>query len=200
MGWLPSLDDVEILRADVQSFVSAELVAVRYVALDFQRFDVAPDHRGPRQITDLIEWAAPGWAHASGDGIDCGVELDLSFGRTLAVTWESPGRHESVDVFGGKLVGSVFDEEADVAVWDVTSGSRWSQFIGDVITSIELHYIPWAPGDGYWCTRVTIGFESADVVLLLGDFDEVGLLEPSANNVAVLFSPKSLPEWERRLT
>lgn len=199
MGWLSSLDDVQMLRADVQSLVGAELVAVRYVALDYRRFDLAPGHRGPRVIIDQIEWMAPDWTHASGDGIDYGVELDLSSGRTLAVTWESPGNHESLDVFAGKLIGSVLDVEPDVAVWEVTTGSRWSDLIGNPITAIELHYVPWAPDEGYWCTRVTVEFGRANVVLLLGEFTPTGDVAPSADNVAVLFSPQSLPEWELRL-
>ena len=188
-----------MLRDNVHAFVAAELVAVRYLALDYTRIDMAPDHRGPRAITDPIEWVAPDWTHILGDGVDYGVELDLSSGRTLAISWEPPGNHESLDLFAGKLIGSVLDDEPDVAVWEVTTRSRWSHLVGNAITAIDLHYVPWAPNDGYWCTRVTLEFGPTNVVLLLGDFTDEGDLAPSANNVAVLFSPASLPEWELRL-
>jgi hypothetical protein len=188
MAWFSSLDDVQMLRDELHELVSAELVTVRYLTLDYTRFAVAADHSGPRAIADETEWTAPHWTHPIGDGVDFGVELDLSSGRTLSIAWEPPGSHESLEVFPGRLIGSLLDDEPDVAVWDVTARSRWTDLVGRTITAIDPHYIPWAPNDGYWCTRVALHFGAAAVVLLLRAFTENGDLTPSANNIAVLFS------------
>lgn len=56
---------------------------------------------------------------------------------------------------------------------------------------------PWAPDDGYWCTRVTITIGGSDIQLLGGEADAGQILAPSANNIAVLFAPARLPEWEQ---
>jgi hypothetical protein len=34
MGWVSSLDDVQMMRTDIQTIVAAKLIAVRYFALD----------------------------------------------------------------------------------------------------------------------------------------------------------------------
>lgn len=198
MGWLESLDEVEAVRREVHASVGAELVSVRYFTLDYGRSDIAPGHHGPRIISDVSEWSSPQWSCGPGDSVDFGVELDLSSGRTLSVTWETPGNHESLDVFPGRLIGSRLDDSPDVAVWEVTETSRWQEFVGAVITAVDLHFIPWAPGQGFWCTRVAVSFGNQTVVMMLGEIGVNGNIEPSADNVAVLFSPSGLPAWERR--
>jgi hypothetical protein len=66
-----------------------------------------------------------------------------------------------------------------------------------VITDVVVHYRPWAPGDGHWCSRITLHIDGHPVHLLLGDADSGQQLVPAADNIAVLFPPTQLPEWER---
>jgi hypothetical protein len=73
---------------------------------------------------------------------------------------------------------------------------RWDQFIGHKISDVQLHYRPWAPNDGYWCTRVTITIRGDDIQLLGGQAEAGQTLAPLADNVAVIFPPRRLPEWE----
>jgi hypothetical protein len=61
-----------------------------------------------------------------------------------------------------------------------------------VVTDVDLHYAPWAD-EGYWCSRITIAVGDRQVELLLGDADGDGRLVPSADNIAVVVSPGSLP-------
>lgn len=199
MGWLSSESEVQSLRDDISAFVGDTLVAVRYLTLDYARWEVARDHRGPRPLTTRSDWQDEGIAHPGGDTLDFGVELDLHSGRTLAVSWETPGHHESLAIFGGQLIGSTLEHNPDIAICDVGTTSRWRPLVGKAMTAIDLHYIPWAPHEGFWCTRVRIDFGSTNVVLLLGELTMGGELVPSADNVAVLFEPASLPEWELRL-
>jgi hypothetical protein len=199
MGWLQSEGDVQILRDDLSASVGDRLVAVRYLTIDYARWEVAPDFRGPRILRTSTDWHDEHIAHLLGDTLDYGVELDLESGRTLAITWESPGYHESLEVFGGKVIDSFLDPEPDIAVCEVGTTSRWRPLLGEVMTAIEAHYIPWAPDDGFWCSRVNLYFGATNVVLLLGALTSDGALIPSADNVVVLFAPASLPEWELRL-
>jgi hypothetical protein len=93
--------------------------------------------------------------------------------------------------------GAAYPEDADVAVWDVSQAGRWDSFTGAPITDVVLHYRPWAPGDGYWCSRITLDFDGRPVHMLLGQPDAGQQLAAAANNIAVLFPPAPLPEWER---
>jgi len=89
-------------------------------------------------------------------------------------------------------------EERDVAIWDVGTRSRWQPFIGADAVAVTLNYEPWDASGAFWCTRIELAFSSASVVLLLGEAGRDGEVGPSADNVAVLFEPATLPPWERR--
>jgi hypothetical protein len=79
---------------------------------------------------------------------------------------------------------------------DVSRAGRWDRFIGHEVSDVQLHYHPWAPGDGYRCTRVTVTVRGSDIHLPGGQA-EAQALAPPADNIAVLFPPAPLPEWER---
>jgi hypothetical protein len=79
-------------------------------------------------------------------------------------------------------------------VWDVSHAGRWDSFIGTAITDVILHYSRWN-GQGYWCSRITIAFGERLVHLLLSDAGAGQRLVPSADNIAVVFSPVPLPDW-----
>jgi hypothetical protein len=78
----------------------------------------------------------------------------------------------------------------------VSRAGRWDRFIGREILDVRLHYRPWAPHDGYWCTRVTLTIDGSDLQLLGGQADAGQRLAPAADNIAVLFPGARLPEWE----
>lgn len=77
-----------------------------------------------------------------------------------------------------------------------TPRSTRGDFRGHEISNVQLHYRPWAPDDGYWCTRITITVRGS-AIQFLGGQAESQALAPSADNIAVLFPPARLPEWER---
>jgi hypothetical protein len=53
---------------------------------------------------------------------------------------------------------------------------------------MQQRYRPWVPGDGYWCTRVTVTVSGSDIHFLCGPA-EAGALARRADNIAVLFPP-----------
>jgi hypothetical protein len=75
--------------------------------------------------------------------------------------------------------------------------SRWADFIGAEVTDVVMHYRPWADDGGYWCSRITLFFDSCQVDLLLGEEDNEGCFVRAADTIAVVFPPAPLPEWER---
>lgn len=73
-------------------------------------------------------------------------------------------------------------------------GAAWSE---KKVTDVQLHYLPWDDYiRGFWCTRITVRSGAAVAELLLGGDGRDGQLSPAADNVAVLFDPPQLPEWE----
>jgi hypothetical protein len=174
------------------------LTAVRYVDIDYRRSEVAPDHRGPREIIDGTEWSDPTWRNDGFDAIDHGVELTCEGGRIFTVTWDSPGFSEGIGLREAPLCGYAVVADADVAVRDVSTGSGWADLIGTPIMDVKLHYYPWnSPyATGFWCPWITISFARGDVHLILGEAtgpEEV--LGPSSDNIAVVFAPVLLPPW-----
>ena len=176
--------------------VGLRLSAVRYLTLDYRRWDLAPEFRGPRTIADTDEWAEPTWEFAACDSIDVGVELETTDNRTFSVTWDALGYHESIGLLEQPLLGWRFDEERDIAIWEVASRSRWRTFLNQPVEHVELHYLRWAD-EGFWCPRITLSFDSRVIELLLGDGREGDGVGPASDNVAVLFDPAALPAWER---
>ena len=147
-------------------------------------------------MVSAAEWREPPFRHEFGDSADHGVELETAWGRVFTVSWDSPGRHEGIWLRELPLVGAAVLADANTAIWDVSRAGRWDGFIGHEISDVQLHYRPWAPGEGYWCTRVTITVRGSDIHLL-GGHAEAQALAPSADDIAVLFPPARLPEWER---
>jgi hypothetical protein len=94
------------------------------------------------------------------------------------------------------LLGEAVLADANTAIWDVSHAGRWDRFIGREILDAQLHYRPWAPNEGYWCTRVTLTTDSSDIQFLGGRAETGPRLAPSADDVTVLFPPADLPQWE----
>jgi hypothetical protein len=185
-------------RAQARELVGLVLECVRYVEIDYHRCDYAPDHSGPRPIVDEKEWFNPSWRYDGFDSVDHGVELETADSRIFTITWDSPGRTEGISIRERPLIGYAVIDEADVAVWDVTTQSGWSRLIGKRIDDVAMHYFPWESPltNGFWCPRITLTIDRCPVHLILGEVATPTLtLRPSADNVAVLFPPHVPPSW-----
>ncbi len=198
-SWVKTLEEVEEARVHARQLVGLDLAAVRYCDVDYAQPDRQDGVLGARQVVTEDEWREPSWRYPFGDSVDHGVEFETVCGRRFTVSWDSPGWHEGIWIREWPLIESVVTPEANVAIWDVSRAGRWNQFIGQPVSDVRLAYKPWAPDDGYWCSRITLGFRGADIELLLGEGgDPDKQLHPSADNIAVLFPPAALPDWERQ--
>jgi hypothetical protein len=195
-SWVAGLDEVQERRQHARRLAGLQLAAVRYCEIDYTMPDRQEGQQGPRSVVDETEWRKPSFRYDFGDSTDYGVELETACGRVFTVSWDSPGRHEGLWLRELPLVGEAVLAEANTAIWDVSRAGRWDRFIGHKISDVWLHYRPWAPNDGYWCTRVTISIRGSDIQLLGGQAEAGQTLAPSADNVAVIFPPRRLPEWE----
>ncbi len=191
-------EQMENHRERARELVGLVLERVRYVDIDYHRSDRAPNHRGPRPIVEDEEWLNPTWQYDGFDSIDHGVEFETTGARVFTVTWDSPGWTEGISIVERPLVGYAVVDDAEVAVWDVTTRSGWSRFIGKPITDVELHYVPWESpaATGFWCPRITLTIDKHRMHLILGEARAPILtLSSSADNVAVLFPPHDPPGW-----
>ncbi len=195
LSWVSNPTDLEERRQHARRLVGLRLTRVRYVDLDYHRHSVDPKHTGPRLIEARSEWQAPVWQHDACDCANHGVELETSAGRVFSATWDPPGSMEGIGLREEPLLGAAVRPSADVAVWDVTERSRWGAFVGKLVREVRLHYQPWEDPAGFMCPRITLDFGDGVVELLLGDVGKDGVLSPSADNIAVLFSPPHLPPW-----
>jgi hypothetical protein len=76
------------------------------------------------------------------------------------------------------LAGEAVLAEGNTAIWDVSRAGRWDRFIGHEISRVRLHYRPWAPDDGYWCSRVTVTVCGSDIQFLGGRAEAGQTLAP----------------------
>jgi len=195
-SWVATGEQVDERRDQARELAGLRLSSVMYVLLDYGQVDRPVGSHGPRLVEGAAELAAPAWRCEGFDWADYAVEFTTTSGRVFTVSWDSPGCHEGIGVREVRALGSACVEDADVALWDVSYAGRWDSFIGAEITDAVLHYRPW-PGGGYWCSRITVRIGGRPVHLLLGDTDGRQRLVPAADNIAVLFPPGRLPEWER---
>jgi hypothetical protein len=195
-SWVATLAEVEEAREHAKRLIGLRLAEVRYVNLDYLLKDRPDGSRGPRLATSEDDWHEPTWRYDFGDSVDYGVELETTCGRLFTVTWDSPGWHQGIWVREVPLIGEAVLAEANVAVWNVSRAGRWNRFVGPVVGDVSLVYKPWAPDDGYWCSRITVTILDSDIQLLLGEGQADQQLHPSADNISILFPPSRLPEWE----
>jgi len=196
VSWAATETEVDERRAEADHLVGLELASVRYFDLDYRRSDLAPTAVGARLIENPVEWIEPSWRSDDCDTLDYGVELTTTNDRTFAITWDPPGKLEGLNISESPLTGSAIHPDAEVAVWSVGGTSGWEPLVGRRVSAVELHYLPWAD-DGFWCPRITLSFNAHSVVFLLGQGSPDGPIQPSANNVAVLFDPTALPGWNQ---
>ncbi len=194
-SWVSTLEEVEQRRQVASCLAGLQLAAVRYCQIDYALPDRPDGLDGPRQVVSDSEWQDPTFRYAFGDSTDFGVELETTCGRLFTVSWDSPSWHEGIWLRQVPLVGYAVQFDANCAIWDVSDAGRWDRFIGQEITAVRLHYRPWAPNDGFWCTRITVTISGSDVEFLGGQADAEQDLAPSADNIAVIFPPAQLPAW-----
>jgi hypothetical protein len=196
-AWVETLDEVQERRQHARRLIGLQLAAVRYCEIDYAMLDRPQGQEGPRHVVNEAEWEEPSFRYRFGDSVDYGVELETACGRVFTVSWDSPGRHEGVVWLREvPLAGQAVLADANTAIWDVSRAGRWDRFVGGEIFDVRLHYRPWAPHDGYWCTRATLTIDGSDIQLLGGQADAGQRLAPAADNIAVLFPGARLPEWE----
>jgi hypothetical protein len=196
-SWVATEEEAEERREHARRLAGLRLTAVRYVLIDYGHLDRGAGSQGPRLISTEAELADPVWRCDGFDWADFGVEFTASSGRVFTVSWDSPGWHEGIWIRELAARESAYAQDANVAVWDVTSAGHWDTYIGAMITDVVMHYRPWGPGDGLWCSRITLHIAGSPIHLLLGDRDGSHQLVPAADSIAVLFPPARLPEWER---
>jgi hypothetical protein len=196
-SWVETLAEVEEAREHARRLIGLRLAAVRYASLDYFLWDRPDGSRGPRLVTSEDEWRVPPWQYEFGDSVDYGVEFETTCGRLFTVTWDSPGWHEGIYLREVSLIAEAAANETTVAVWNVSRAGRWDHFVGPEVGDVHLAYKPWAPDDGYWCSRITVSILDRGIELLLGEGEADQQLHPAADNIAVLFPPSRLPDWER---
>jgi hypothetical protein len=195
-SWVSTTAEKDERVSHGEQLVGQLLAAVRYVNLDYRRFELAESLNGPREITDEQEWQKPTWRFPGCDSVDHAVELTIGDGRRFTVTWDPPGWIEGIGLREQPAIGYAVSDTADVALWDVSDRSGWSSLVGSVLTGVEMHYHPWINPTGFWCSRVTLDLGPHRVELLLGEAHIDGQIAPSADNIVVFFDPIALPQWE----
>lgn len=198
-GFAESGAEVARRRDEVSSIVGDRVVEVRYYTLDYGRDRLRSGLAGLHWITDRAEWDEPTWRTPGCDSLDYGVELLTQSGRIYSVTWDPPGWREGMGINETPFAGSVLRPGADVAAWVVTSQPDWAAVLTLPVTAVDLNFIPWdRTTDQYWCTRVTISLGDRTVIMMLGEGNTDGQIEPSSDNIAVLFDESHVPDWELR--
>jgi hypothetical protein len=198
-GFAESATEVEHRRDEAASLVGEQVVEVTYYTLDYQRDRFRPGLNGLHWVSAEAEWAEPTWRTPRCDSLDYGVELVTQTGRRFSITWDPPGWREGMGISEAPFVETVLRPKADVAAWRVTSQPNWATVLTWPVTSVDLNFIRWEQTtDQYWCTRVTIGVGDRTVIMMLGEGTTDGQIEPSADNIAVLFDETHLPTWELR--
>lgn len=198
-GFAESGAEVEHRQTEAASIVGEQLVEVRYYTLDYERDRLRPGLTGLHWITAEAEWHEPTWQTPRCDSLDYGVELLTQTGRLFSITWDPPGWREGMGISETPFAETVLRPNADVAVWRVTSQPDWARLLRSPVTAVDLNFIPWGQStDDYWCTRITISLGDGTVIMMLGEGTTDGQIEPSADNIAVLFDKAHLPTWELR--
>jgi hypothetical protein len=181
--WAASSGERDELTGFVRQLRGEDLAAVRYVTLDYRRYERGIEMVGARTIVDPVEWAPPTFESPSGHTLDYGVELDMAGGRTWSITWLPPGMTVGLAVHGNDLLSDL--DGALVAVWDVTSREPWARCVGQRIVSAEPVFEAWDAHDTWWCSRLDVLWPGVSVRLLEAEANPDGSLAPSADNIVV---------------
>jgi hypothetical protein len=195
-SWAENADAVASFRNEADGLVGEVIARVTYVDVDYRADEFRNGTVGPRRIDRDIEWGDPTWRHAACDSVDHGVEIETLSGRLFTVSWDAPGAREGLGLRELPLFGNAVNNDADVAIWDVSVRSSWVGLVGREVTTVELHYAPWDESGALWCDWISVHVGEQRVEFLLGEgAAEVPEILASADNVAVVFDRSRLPGW-----
>jgi hypothetical protein len=166
--------------------------------LDYDRLASGSEVPGPRVIQKDEEWRDPPWKRPGFDTLDWGLELETDNGLIYSVTWDPPGMREGIGISQAPLIGTALTDDASAAIWDVTEHSKWTSVVGQPVDNVTMRYLPWDQHGSFWCTRVTLDVSGIEIHCLLaaGQGADDPTIYRSADDVAVIFPPTQLPEWE----
>jgi hypothetical protein len=182
-----SVEEVEARKTEALAIVGKRILEVRYVTIDYNRYDLARDHVGFREVSDEAEWATKAWSFPHCDSVDFGVEIETADGSLFSIAWDPPGDYEGIGLYPLPM-SQLLRPDADVAVWSVGGSSRWVSKLGATITNAELSYAQWSQISGdYWCTSVILHVGISPITLTLGEASDDGSIAPSSDNVAIVF-------------
>ncbi len=196
-SWAASQAVADSYQAEASGLVGEAIANVRYLNIDYFMEQFRHGEVGPRLVTAAQEWEDPTWRHPACDTVDFAVELETRSGRCFTVAWDSPGTREGLGIRELRALGNAFREDTEVAVWDVTEQQGWRDLVGKPVSRVVMHYEPWDNAGARWCSWITVevATKTAEFLLAEGQADQPASPQPSANNVAVIFGPASVPEW-----
>jgi hypothetical protein len=176
LGFAFDADGVAARQRLADELVGHTLSGVVYLTMDLTFGD-----RTGLYPSDLADFQDPPWQFTSFHSIDFGIEFELDNGAKYFVTWDNPGRIESLRLARGDM-----SDEAS-ARWDVTAISPWDHLRTAPIMRFDLDYAPWSPDGGFWCRTVTITAGSVVVTIDGAEADGPDSTTPSADNLVVTY-------------
>jgi hypothetical protein len=193
-SWVSSAEERDLRIQDARRIEGLKIGRVRYFDLDYYALHHPEVPAGPRAIDDPAEWKNPSWKFSTFDRVDFFVEIETSDERKFAIGWGDPDLEE------GLWIREVPDAErfltwTPVALWDVTSSTRWSRLVGKEIDSAELRYRPTTEPVGYAGDLLTLRSGDELVQIFLGDVGDEEIMRPSIMNLLVISPPTALPNW-----
>jgi hypothetical protein len=135
-SWVASTEEAGERREHARRLVGLGLSSVRYAMIDYGQLERPADARGPRMISSEAELAAPTRRCETFDWADYGVEFTASSDRIFTVSWDRPSWHEGIWIREVPARGSAFQEDHDVAIWDVSRAGRWDRYLGAIISDV----------------------------------------------------------------
>ncbi|HEY5271873.1 MAG TPA: hypothetical protein VIJ34_01425 [Acidimicrobiales bacterium] len=186
-SWAASADAVQEHQSHARRLVGSRIIGITYIDLDYTGFNHEDRTYGPRPVVDELEWAEANWAMPMCDSVDFGIEFRSDNGQVWSVAWDPPGAIEGIGLREGTLLGVGGAADFNSALWDVTRRSRWTPLLDETVTDVELHYKPWGP-TSFWCPWITLSLGDRSIDLLLAQgLREQPYLEPSPDNIVVVF-------------
>jgi hypothetical protein len=112
-----------------------------------------------------------------------------------SVTLDLPGKVEGLGIVEELLIPSALLPTATAAIWNVATTDRWAQRIGTTIEDVDLNYQHGTQSGGWSSNWITLTFATGEVDFVLAQAQQSGAIEPSADDVTVVFSHQDLPDW-----